>query len=680
MFRKLAGACVSLTLLCVPMITFAHATPTTYLPAASETVLQTPEFISIEFTERIEPNASSISVYGPSGNTVSDGKGTIDVQNERTISVPIHSEGEGVYTVSWQVVSVDDGHFTKGGYSFLVNSEGIAYEGEEETVSVAYSASVEDASASFLNLLGESIFIALFFLFLGSQRFQRISVPAKFYVHVSLLALILFCFGAIISILKKTYELAQLQSISFTDAVLVYGSSMVGMAGIIKTILACVFVGIFLYTLARPSSARYGILAVLLCAILYVQSFISHAAASLFMPHLSIGVTLIHLFTKEFAVGGLLVLCTLFFVYLQQKKLAQYIPIARLYDIFSSLALLFAAGSGAYVTWLHLKTASYLFLTAWGELFVVLLSFTLILGVLRLFHLCVVHVRWDKAILRNIYAVTLPVEMTIALCVLFYSGYISMTTPPFTVEAYTFTESVFSEGVETMIQIHPYESSMFLLTFKDTDSNTLIEPRALTIFAEQTDLGIGPNVLSSYKRYDGAYVFPRTELSPHGMWKTHVTASFEGRYDAQSEFSLNYPDAVDATRYSNEVRTWDSFATVMLCIAGGAVVFFGALTLWALRTWKKTSALSTSYSLTYTWRSALLSLCSIALVLGSAYMILPSSFEKLCLKEGFVWEMGYPARDFETTSKNAYLGCTVHGGHYHFVDEREFHTYLMSLE
>src|SRR5690606_24279772 len=104
------GVIVSIAFgLLLPFVTWAHATPVTFTPDASATETTTPDAISIRFTERIEVGASSLTVYGPDGTEVQQGEGEIDPQDERILSVPLQDAGEGVYTVSWQVVSVDDG-------------------------------------------------------------------------------------------------------------------------------------------------------------------------------------------------------------------------------------------------------------------------------------------------------------------------------------------------------------------------------------------------------------------------------------------------------------------------------------------------------------------------------------------------------------------------------------------
>jgi methionine-rich copper-binding protein CopC len=194
-FAKRVIQVAALLCIIVPYSALAHATPISYTPLAGSTELTTPASISIRFTERIEVGASSLAVYGPDNELVNEGKGSLDAQDSRILSVPINDGKEGVYTVSWQVVSVDDGHFTKGAYSFLVDQTGAVYEGHQGGVDVSYSSKLPDAYLGFMQLIGESLFIGVLgFLFLTrytSLRKKYIDDQSAPRVNILLLDLVI---------------------------------------------------------------------------------------------------------------------------------------------------------------------------------------------------------------------------------------------------------------------------------------------------------------------------------------------------------------------------------------------------------------------------------------------------------------------------------------------------------
>lgn len=99
---------------------FAHAHLKDQLPAEGAAVEQTPEAITLNFSEGIEVNFAKVKVTGPNDVVVKTGKPALDPNNDTKVIVPIESKlAAGKYDVNWSVVSVD-GHKTKGEYSFTV--------------------------------------------------------------------------------------------------------------------------------------------------------------------------------------------------------------------------------------------------------------------------------------------------------------------------------------------------------------------------------------------------------------------------------------------------------------------------------------------------------------------------------------------------------------------------------
>jgi copper transport protein len=80
-----------------------------------------PERISLTFTERPDPALSSIEVLDASGSAVAIGDLELDPGEPKTVSASVTSElPDGTYTVSWRVVSQEDGHTTAGAFAFGV--------------------------------------------------------------------------------------------------------------------------------------------------------------------------------------------------------------------------------------------------------------------------------------------------------------------------------------------------------------------------------------------------------------------------------------------------------------------------------------------------------------------------------------------------------------------------------
>ena len=78
--------------------------------------------VVILFSERPEPKVSYIHVTDSENKRVDNNDFKITGQNDReaTITLDKNKLSDGVYTVSWLVLSRDDGHITKGSYVFNI--------------------------------------------------------------------------------------------------------------------------------------------------------------------------------------------------------------------------------------------------------------------------------------------------------------------------------------------------------------------------------------------------------------------------------------------------------------------------------------------------------------------------------------------------------------------------------
>lgn len=92
-------------------------------PAASDVLASAPASVSMTFTEPPDLDLSSVTVLDTNGAEVDVGpieRGSAP----RSLRVALPDDlGDGVYTVSWRVVSTADGHLTAGAFAFGVGEE-----------------------------------------------------------------------------------------------------------------------------------------------------------------------------------------------------------------------------------------------------------------------------------------------------------------------------------------------------------------------------------------------------------------------------------------------------------------------------------------------------------------------------------------------------------------------------
>ena len=108
---------------------YGHANPVSYSPSANAVIpsqqqddKSLPDKVVILFSERPEPKVSYIHVTNSNNERVDNNDFKITGKNDREATVTLDKSklSNGVYSVSWLVLSRDDGHITKGTYVFSI--------------------------------------------------------------------------------------------------------------------------------------------------------------------------------------------------------------------------------------------------------------------------------------------------------------------------------------------------------------------------------------------------------------------------------------------------------------------------------------------------------------------------------------------------------------------------------
>jgi copper transport protein len=96
----------------------AHALLRESDPAAGSSLEKAPDRVVLTFTERPEEGLSGIQVLDTGGKPVQRGESAPVSGAPLQLAVGLGDLADGTYTVSWRVVSKDDGHVTAGSFAF----------------------------------------------------------------------------------------------------------------------------------------------------------------------------------------------------------------------------------------------------------------------------------------------------------------------------------------------------------------------------------------------------------------------------------------------------------------------------------------------------------------------------------------------------------------------------------
>ena len=104
----------------------AHALLLRSNPEANATLDAAPRFVELVFSEALESSFSSASVLNVSGLRLDNNDANVDPADPTRMTLTLLPLPDGVYTVTWKVLSAVDGHGTTGAFAFVVGSGGPA--------------------------------------------------------------------------------------------------------------------------------------------------------------------------------------------------------------------------------------------------------------------------------------------------------------------------------------------------------------------------------------------------------------------------------------------------------------------------------------------------------------------------------------------------------------------------
>ncbi len=502
-------------LLLLPVSAFAHAFPVAYSPDGFSLNPTMPSEVTIRFSQGISPIGNGIEVFAPDGTKLPGVEATVDVHDAHMLSRSlIIGKGDGIYVVSWHGVSSEDGHFTKGAFSFFVGATSSApyfYGGGVDTEVGASRATElsrlnldkndEEAIVVFLFFLALSILMGAFvfsFLLRREKTLNdriRVQLVAHLHLFAYLALLLLFTGVAAIIILKVQFP--------FTKPS--------GIFAIVSLFTECIAV---------------------IAASLWVGGMLT--SAFVLLPLIASSRPLLSLRAPLRMLSGRIFVCTLF---------------------------LFCV-SGAWSVWVHLKGWDNLTTTVWGSTLITLLLFLAVLLVLR--STALVFLERMKRCIHCECAYAL-LELGVGLCVVFYVALLSVTPSPIYHMPLWHVTRMDSSRMITVTDLGSKEN---ILRFRASDVKGAPIVQSLpTVLLDNAKEGIGPLVIPVKDRGEGNYDIPLALLTPEGEWRIAITFKQQGAYDINATIGIDYPREIRVARTNASTPRFGSFEALLFSVA-----------------------------------------------------------------------------------------------------------------
>ncbi len=106
----------------LPIAVSAHVALVAATPVPGSTIGQPPKTIRIRFDQVPDPKFNDITLLDTSGNLIAGGAAAVEAGDPSVVEVTLNGKlAPGLFTVAWQALG-NDGHLTKGNYSFTLAS------------------------------------------------------------------------------------------------------------------------------------------------------------------------------------------------------------------------------------------------------------------------------------------------------------------------------------------------------------------------------------------------------------------------------------------------------------------------------------------------------------------------------------------------------------------------------
>jgi len=144
--RVLVFAAMTAILLLIPATVVAHAELDVPTPKDGATVEGTPAEVSGTFTQKIDPDGSSLVLRDTNNNVVARGGPDPD-DVKRMVITDLPELAPGSYEVQWTTISAEDGELARGTWSFTA-AVALKTPGTPEPTATASASAAATASAT----------------------------------------------------------------------------------------------------------------------------------------------------------------------------------------------------------------------------------------------------------------------------------------------------------------------------------------------------------------------------------------------------------------------------------------------------------------------------------------------------------------------------------------------------
>lgn len=569
----------------------AHASLSQSLPEANAQLAEPPVQIELYFSEAIEPTFSTIEVLDSNGKRVDNDDSLVDQADPTRLTASLRSMPDGIYTVSWRVLSAVDGHITAGAYPFAVGAVDAAALEAAGRASTQVKVAPGEIVTRWLTFLSVMTLVGgMFFLWLVwrpaiKMTDQRESIQPP-WMRVSNVAILILFLASFLWLLLQAGQASGQEFAWPWEPVLseILFTTRFGALWLARIVFALVL----LWLLPQASSGwqRWVALVAGLLMLLTI-SLGSHAAAQP-EPVLPVLSDWLHLTAASIWVGGLIYFLVgiLTLRHLEQIKRRRFTVV--LIPKFSALALV-SVGilvlTGLYATILHVGSFEALVSTTYGRVLLLKLFLILPMLILGAINLLVTRPGMKESEPTGGEKVSrfrrlVSSEVTLGIAVLLSVGILT-TLPPAQANVaepmLSGTEEV--EDLQLSLVVSPGRPGLNTFTVTALANGQPLEgAKEVALQFTPATVDLPPSSVQLAEKGDGEYGIEGGYLALPDLWQVQAVVRRDNAFDAFANFNLNVGTATVPGASSQNFPWYWLTGGLLLAAAGLLLLALASMT------------------------------------------------------------------------------------------------------
>jgi copper transport protein len=637
LFSAVIGSILVLALAQLAVPAYGHALPTVYSIEPNSIVAKDspPSAVTISFSERPDPKTSYIRVINSQNERIDNDDFAVLPGNGRQAAVTLDASKmtqDGVYTISWRTMSLDDGHIAQGSYVFgfgNVTPDTIGDGGSQPETT--FITSTTDALLRWPLIVSQSAIVGgVIAHFVLQKGFRTASIAIRRFALILAGSAVAVAICGTSLIVLQTLNLAEdsSQSTFFSTMQALIIDSPAGTVWMIR-IATSVIIGGLAIAYLRSGGVRSNVILVPILVAgalsIFSNSMLSHNSAVTFVPTLAVLSDWVHFMAVSAWVGGLFYFSAVLVPRLKGASGAYELAlILPRFSLIATASLGIIGVSGLYMAWIHLQSFDSLVSTQYGNNLIIKLATALPMVLLGGYHQVKLHrgivalatigkkSSSSETVARNggdavsRFSKTIKIESMLGIAVLLAASFLTITSPPSHSHdnqpgtpggTSGYSQSATVDGVDLSLSISPFHAGFNTFSVTIREAGQIPENiNAVFLRLRNNDAGIGPIIATLNQTSAGVFSSTGGYLSQQGNWDIDLIVQRIGAYDLNHRFEaqlaasheMDMGEMGHTTDHEAESETisepepappqFDSFAILATGLAGaviaGSILFY----------------------------------------------------------------------------------------------------------